>query len=124
MATTTSTTPTTTTAAAPSKKHVQKLDDFTEVKDTNKFKRQLFVYISEYATNLNTDKKKIHFALSFIFMKGGLPEKFAANFIDQVIKQTTDPKDWGTVTAFDRLFNEFFKDKNKKSNAENQIARV
>jgi hypothetical protein len=119
MAATSTTAPTTTTVAAPSKKHVQKLDDFIEVKDANKFKRQLFVYISKYAADLNTDEKKIRFALSF--MKGVLPEKFAANFIDQVIEQTTDPKDWGTLATSDRLFDESFQDKNKKSNAENQI---
>ena len=78
------------------------------------------MYTSEYATDLDTDEKQIRFALSF--MKGGLPEKFMANFIDQVIEQTTDPKDWGTLAVFNRLFDEAFKDKNKKSNAENQIA--
>ena len=119
-AATTSTAPTTTTAAAPSKKHVQKLDDFIEVKDADKFKRQLFVYTSEYAAELDPDEKQIRFALRF--MKGGLPEKFMANFIDQIIEQTTSPKDWGNLAAFNRLFDEAFKDKNKKSNAENQIA--
>ena len=116
---TTSTAPTTTTTAAPSKKHVQKPDDFIEVKDADKFKRQLFVYTSEYAAELDTDEKQIRFALSF--MKGGLLEKFAANFIDQVIEQTMAPKDCGTLITFNRLFDEAFKDKNKKSNAENQI---
>ena len=76
---------TTMTAAASSKKHVQKLDDFTKVKDADKFKRQLFVYTSEYAVDLDTDEKQICFTLSF--MKGGLPEEFAANFIGQVIEQ-------------------------------------
>ena len=75
---------------APVLNPMQKLDDFIEVKDADKFKQQLFMYSSKYATNLNTDEKKICFALSF--MKGGLPEKFAANFIDQVIEQSTDPK--------------------------------
>ena len=120
MAAMSTTAPTTTTVAAPSKKHVQKPDDFIEVEDTDRFKQQLFMYISEYAANLNTDEKKICFTLSF--MKGGLPEKFAANFINQVIEHTTDPKDWRTLATFDRLFDESFKDKNKKSNAENQIA--
>ena len=115
----TSTAPTTTTTAAPSKKHMQKSDDFIKVKDTDKFKRQLFVYTSEYAAELDTDEKQIHFALSL--MKERLPEKFAANFIDQVIKQTTSPKDWGTLAAFNRLFDGALKDKNKKSNTENQI---
>ena len=78
------------------------------------------MYISKYATELDTNEKQIHFALSF--MKGGLPEKFAANFIDQVIEQTMSPKDWGTLVTFNRLFDEAFKDKNKKSKAKNQIA--
>ena len=30
--------------------------------------------------------------------------------------------DWGTLATFNKLFNEAFKDKNKKSNAKNQIA--
>ena len=72
MAATTSTAPATATAVVPSKKHVQKLDDFIESKDMDKFKRQLFIYTSEYSADLDTDEKKIRFALSF--MKGGLPE--------------------------------------------------
>ena len=79
------------------------------------------MYTSEYSADLDTDEKKIRFALSF--MKGGLPEKFAANFIDQVIEQgVAGVHNWGTLAAFDTLFDEAFKDKNKKSNAENQIA--
>jgi hypothetical protein len=122
-AATTSTAPTTTTTtiAAPSKKHVQKPDDFIESKDADKFKRQLFMYTSEYSAELDTNEKRICFTLNF--MKGGLPEKFAANFIDQVIEQgVAGVYDWRTLTAFDTLFDETFKDKNKKSNAENQIA--
>jgi hypothetical protein len=113
--------PVTTVTAAPSKKHVRKPDDFIDVKDANKFKRQVFVYINEYAADFDTDEKRIRFTLSF--MTGGLPEKFAANFIDQVIDQATaGVYDWGTVTAFQAQFDEAFEDKNKKSNAENQIA--
>ena len=109
------------TVAAPSKKHVQKPDDFIESKDADKFKRQLFIYTSKYAAELDTNEKKICFALSF--MKGGLPAKFAANFIDQVIEQgVAGVYSWGTLAAFNTLFDEAFNDKNKKSNAENQIA--
>ena len=115
------TAPVATITAAPSKKHVQKPDDFIDVKDTDKFKQQIFVYTSEYGADFNTKEKQICFALSF--MKGGLPEKFAANFIDQVIDQArAGIYDWGTLAAFNTLFDEAFKDKNKKSNAENQIA--
>ena len=78
------------------------------------------MYTSEYAADLDTDEKKICFALSF--MKRGLPEKFAANFIDQVIEQgMAGIYNWGTLATFDTLFDEAFKDKNKKSNAKNQI---
>ena len=118
---TTATAPVTTVTAAPSKKHVQKLDDFIDVKDADKFKRQIFVYTSEYSADLDTDEKQIRFALSF--MKGGLPEKFAANFIDQVINQAVaGAYDWGSLAAFKTRFNEAFEDKNKKSNAKNEIA--
>ena len=77
--------PVTTVTVAPSKKHVQKPDDFIDVKDANKFKWQIFMYTNEYSADFDTNKKQICFTLSF--MKGGLPEKFAANFIDQVIDQ-------------------------------------
>ena len=113
--------PVTTVMTAPSKKHVRKPDDFIDVKDANKFKRQVFVYINEYAVDFDTDEKWIRFTLSF--MTGGLPEKFAANFIDQVIDQATaGVYDWGSITAFQARFDEAFEDKNKKSNAKNQIA--
>ena len=49
--------PVTTVTAAPSKKHVRKPDDFIDVKDANKFKRQVFVYINEYPTDFYTDEK-------------------------------------------------------------------
>ena len=91
--------PVTTVTAAPGKKHVRKPDDFIDVKDANKFKWQVFMYINEYAADFDTDEKRICFTLSF--MTGGLPEKFAANFIDQVIDQATaGVYDWGSVTAF------------------------
>jgi Retrotransposon gag protein len=113
--------PVTTVTAAPSKKHVRKPDDFIDVKDANKFKRQVFVYINKYAVDFDTDEKRIRFTLSF--MTGGLPEKFAANFIDQVIDQATaGVYDWGSVTTFQARFDEAFEDKNKKSNTENEIA--
>ena len=113
MAATTAMTPAAVTApatvAVSSKKHVQKLDDFIEVRDANKFKQQLFMYTSKYTADLDTDEQKICFAQSF--MKGGLPEKFAANFIDQVIKQSVAGiYDWGTLTAFNTLFDEAFKE--------------
>ena len=113
--------PVTTVTVAPSKKHVQKPDDFIDVKDANKFKRQVFLYTSEYAADFDTDEKRIRFTLSF--MTGGLPEKFAANFVDQVIDQATaGVYDWGNITAFQTRFDEAFEDKNRKSNAENEIA--
>ena len=113
--------PAATVTATPGKKHVKKPDDFVDVKDAAKFKRQVFLYTSEYAVDFDTDEKRIRFTLSF--MTGGLPEKFAANFVDQVIDQATaGVYDWGNITAFQTRFDEAFEDKNKKSNAENEIA--
>jgi hypothetical protein len=106
--------------AGTNKKHIQKPDDFTDSKDWEKFNRQAFLYMTEYDGDFPTDGSQIHVLLSFF--KGGLPEKFAANFIDKIINQTTDPKDWGTIVDFGRLCQSTFSDKNRKSNAENQIA--
>jgi hypothetical protein len=107
-------------AAGSTKKHIQKPDNFLESKDWDKFHRQAFVYMEEYENDFTSDASQIHFLLSFF--KGGLPEKFAANYIDKIMVQTTIPKDWGTIVDFGTACRETFMDKNKKSNAENQIA--
>jgi flagellar motor switch protein FliG len=80
----------------------------------------MFLYTEEYTAEFDTDTKKVQFMLSF--MKGGLPEKFAANFIDKIMNQTITPRNWGTMAALETECEATFRDKNKKSNAENQIA--
>jgi hypothetical protein len=76
--------------------------------------------MTEYKGDFPTDGSQICFLLSFF--KEGLPEKFAVNYIDKIINQTTNPKDWGTIVNFATLCQNTFSDKNRKSNAENQIA--
>jgi hypothetical protein len=85
-------------AAGSTKKHIQKPDDFTDSKDWEKFNRQAFVYMTEYEGDFPTDGSQICFLFSFF--KEGLPEKFTANYIDKIINQTTNPKDWGTIVDF------------------------
>jgi hypothetical protein len=109
----------TTTPTVPPKKHVQKPDDFVDAKDYEKFRRQAFVYMSEYPDDFNTDAKRIRFTISF--MKGGLPEKFAANFVDSIMDQPAGARNWGTDADLETKMRAAFGDKNKKSNAENQI---
>jgi hypothetical protein len=67
-------------------------------------------------------------------MTGGLPEKFAANFIDDLMeyyeqrKRIALPGDpdpvvnWGTADEFYEKCEETFSDQNKKSNAEHQLS--
>jgi hypothetical protein len=75
----------------------------------------------------------VRFLLSF--MTGGLPEKFAANFIDEVIADYEEEMkdyriyggdepvaDWGTENEFYAKCEEAFGDQNKKANAEHQLA--
>ena len=64
------------------KSHVQKPEDFTETKQWDKFKRQSFVYLEENRRDFPDGETVIWFLISF--MTGGLPEKFAANFIDDL----------------------------------------
>jgi hypothetical protein len=54
------------------------------------------------------------------FFTGGLPEKFAANFIDKIMYTATP--DWGTYDDCYTQCDDAFKDTNKKTNAENQLA--
>ena len=87
------------TATAPAtisgkKKHIKKPEDFTDVKNWDKFKRQEFLYYEEYEDEFGYDEStRIRFDLSFF--TGGLPEKFAANFIDQAMASSRILK-WGT----------------------------
>ena len=64
-------------------KHVMKPEPLTDAKDWEKFRRQSFIYMTEYATEFTQPEMGIRFLLSFF--TGGLPKKFAANFIDAII---------------------------------------
>jgi 5-methylcytosine-specific restriction endonuclease McrBC regulatory subunit McrC len=67
-------------------------------------------------------------------MTGGLPEKFAANFIDDLMDDYEEEKnqklpgepdpvvDWGTADEFYAKCEETFGDQNKKLKAEQQLA--
>ena len=68
------------------KKHIKKPEDFINAKDWDKFKHQEFLYYKEYEDEFTSESIHILFDLS-IFI-GGLPEKFTANFIDQIMVQT------------------------------------
>ncbi|KIM72308.1 hypothetical protein PILCRDRAFT_16258 [Piloderma croceum F 1598] len=96
------------------KSHVKKPDDFTESKQWDHF-------------------NVIHFLLSF--MMEGLPEKFAANFIDNIVEDWEQRKteahclfqpipstDWGTLSSFQEKCELTFGDQNKKSSAKHQLA--
>ena len=101
------------------KKHIKKPEDFTDAKNWDKFKRQEFLYYEEYEDEFGHDEStRIRFDLSFF--TGGLPEKFAANFIDQAMNSTRILR-WGTFRDFRQRCEEAFRDTNKKTNAENQL---
>jgi hypothetical protein len=115
------------------KSHVKKPEDFEDAKQWDKYKRQTFVYIEENKKDFDSDESVVRFLLSF--MTGGLPEKFAANFIDEVAAEYDEEKkdhriygglqpvaDWGTEREFYEKCEEAFGDQNKKANAEHQLA--
>ena len=77
---------TTTPTEKSKKKHIKKLEDFTNAKDWDKFKCQEFLYYKDYEDEFIDDATHIRFNLSFFI--GGLLEKFTANFIDQIIDRT------------------------------------
>ena len=108
----------TTTAGGSKKKHIKKPEDFTDAKNWDKFKHQEFLYYKEYEEEFGYDDvNHIRFNLSFFI--GGLPEKFSANFIDQIINDNF-PR-WGTFRDFWQQCEEAFQDTNKKTNTENQL---
>ena len=79
------------------KKHIKKPEDFMDTKNWDKFKHQKFLYYEEYFNEFGfDDATRIRFNLSFFV--GGLPEKFAANFIDQIIRMSL-PR-WGSFADF------------------------
>jgi Retrotransposon gag protein/Zinc knuckle len=115
------------------KSHVKKPEDFEDAKQWDKYKQQTFVYIQENKKDFSGDESIVRFLLSF--MTGGLPEKFAANFIDEVVADYEEEKrdhriyggprpvaDWGTADEFYEKCEEAFGDQNKKANAEHQLA--
>jgi hypothetical protein len=120
--------------AVPNKKksHVKKPEDFEDAKQWDHYRRQTFVYIQENAKDFTGDKSVVRFLLSF--MTGGLPEKFAANFIDDLMEDSEErrrlilpgePKpiiSWGTADDFYEKCDETFGNQNKRPNAEHQLA--
>ncbi|KIM84415.1 hypothetical protein PILCRDRAFT_6644 [Piloderma croceum F 1598] len=115
------------------KSHVKKPDDFTESKQWDRFKQQTFVYVQENQKDFDTSESVICFLLSF--MMEGLPEKFAANFIDDIVEDWEQRKieacrlfqpipstDWGTLNSFQEKCKLTFNDQNKKSSAKHQLA--
>jgi hypothetical protein len=116
------------------KSHIQKPEDFTETKQWDKFKRQSFVYLEENRWDFPDGETVIRFLISF--MTGGLPEKFAANFIDDLTDDLRQRKEsardlglpaptrpnWGSIEDFEAILESTFGDQNKKVNAENQLA--
>jgi hypothetical protein len=93
------------------KKHIQKPENFTDPKDWDKFKQQEFLYYKEYEDDFETNSARIRFNLSFF--TGGLPERFTANFIDQIINNPVPH--WGTYRAFKEQCEAAFQDMNKKN---------
>jgi hypothetical protein len=89
------------------KSHVKKPEDFDDAKQWDKYKRQTFVYIQENKKDFSNGESVVRFLLSF--MTGGLPEKFAANFIDEVIadyeEEMKDYRDYGGDEPDSRLGN-------------------
>ena len=116
------------------KSHIQKPEDFTDTKQWDKFKRQSFVYLEENRRYFPDKEMVIQFLLSF--MVGGLPEKFAANFInnltDDLQRRKENARDlglpaptrpnWGSIDDFELILESTFGDQNKKTNVENQLA--
>jgi hypothetical protein len=97
------------------KSHIQKPEDFTDTKQWDKFKRQSFVYLEENRRYFPDEEMVIQFLLSF--MVGGLPEKFAANFIndltDDLQRRKENARDlglpapmrpnWGSIDDFELI---------------------
>src|SRR6202040_1303069 len=104
-------------AAPNNNKHVNKQEPLTDAKDWEKFKRQSFIYLSEYEAEFTSQESTIRFLLRFF--TGGLPERFAANFIDAIIEQT--PPNWGNAADFCRRCDETFGNPNKRTNAESRL---
>ena len=66
-------------------------------------------------------------------MTAGLPEKFAANYLDNILDdlsrrraraQAMRQPNWGSAANFEAQCQAIFGDQNKKPNAENQLAQM
>jgi hypothetical protein len=104
------------------------------MKQWDHFRRQAFIYIEENRQDFDSDQQVICFLLSF--MTEGLPEKFAANYLDdfldnlrrrreraQAMRQPLlDEPTWGSAADFEVQCQSIFSDQNKRPNAENQLA--
>jgi Zinc knuckle/Retrotransposon gag protein len=118
------------------KSHVKAPEDFTEAKEWDRFRRQAFVYIEENRRDFDNDQEVIRFLLSF--MTEGLPEKFAANYLDDILDDLRRRREraqtmrqplpsepnWGSAADFEAQCQAIFGDQNKKPNAENQLAQM
>ena len=71
----------------------------------------------EYLAEFTQQETSICFLLSFF--TGGLPEKFAANFVNAIIEQPNP--NWGTLANFCTGCKESFRNPNKRTNVENQL---
>ena len=91
------------------KKHIKKPEDFINTKDWDKFKCQEFLYYEEYKDKFTSDSMHIRFNLSF-FVRG-LPEKFATNFINQIIDRAVP--NWGMYREFCTKCEAAFQDTNR-----------
>jgi Zinc knuckle/Retrotransposon gag protein len=118
------------------KSHVKAPEDFTEAKEWDRFRRQAFVYIEENRRDFDNDQEVIRFLLSF--MTEGLPEKFAANYLNDILddlgrrraraqamrQPLPNEPNWGSAADFEAQCQAIFGDQNKKPNAENQLAQM
>jgi Retrotransposon gag protein/Zinc knuckle len=116
------------------KSHVKKPEDFTEPKQWDCFRRQVFVYIEENKQDFDSDEQVIRFLLNF--MTEGLPEKFTANYLDDILDNLRRRREraqamwqplptganWGSAVDFEAQCHSVFGDQNKRPNAENQLA--
>jgi Retrotransposon gag protein/Zinc knuckle len=96
----------------------------------------VFVYIEENKRDFDSDQQVIRFLLNF--MTEGLPEKFAANYLDDILddlrrrreraqamrQPLPDEANWGSAADFEMQCQLVFGDQNKRPNTENQLAML
>lgn len=91
---------------------MQKPPTFTG-KNYNSWMMKVDLYICANKRDLPDDERKILFALSF--MTEGMPEQWARNFVDWVIKEKEE--NFGTWADFKKKLGASFEDKAKAKNA-------